>query len=158
MAELCVITEVPDWMAGEDPRGNLAAVAPLYIEQCNVLQPAAPGMVLAARTTVFELGEILVVDRAGGREIGGSGRKPSKWSVKREHFEALEAAVARSCEVCKCDPPAPADGPLGAFSAIIHTTRDLVGLLEKLPRDACEAAMRAAHPEESPTDDSTPAV
>ena len=44
---------------------------------------------------VFVLGEILVVDESG-REIGGKGRKPSKWWVEHETFNNVEDAVKRS--------------------------------------------------------------
>lgn len=49
-------------------------------------------------TQVFWRGEIIVLD-SDGREVGGQGRKPSKWYVTCEEFDNIEDAVARSREV-----------------------------------------------------------
>lgn len=49
------------------------------------------------RVPVFEEGEILVTD--GSREIGGAGRKPSKWDVDYEMFDNVEDAIKKSREV-----------------------------------------------------------
>ena len=53
-------------------------------------------------TQVFWKGEILVLDESG-REIGGVGRKPSKWFVTCEHFNNIEDAIRRSREVTRDD-------------------------------------------------------
>lgn len=50
------------------------------------------------RTPVFTLGEILVLNECG-REIGGHGRKPSKWWVEYEEFPTIEQAIKRAEEV-----------------------------------------------------------
>lgn len=41
----------------------------------------------------FNAGEIIVLD-ANGREIGGDGRKPSKWNVTTAEFETYAEALA----------------------------------------------------------------
>lgn len=49
---------------------------------------------IRAKLPVFELGEILIVNR-NGREISGKGRKPDKWYVEYETFWTLRAAIKR---------------------------------------------------------------
>lgn len=100
----CVITEVPD---PEKEAGNLAAPL-LYVPQDRysvgpsldpkVLNSARMIALLHLRSEVFDLGEILVMGE-DGREVGGAGRKPSKWDVSTESFNKVEDAVARSREV-----------------------------------------------------------
>jgi len=99
--KLCVITKVPDPDKGED--GNLALALPLYFQPNSETKPLPALDVIGAAiitimAPVFWLGEILVVDE-GGREIGGKGRKPSKWAVEYEEFDDLAEAVRRSREV-----------------------------------------------------------
>lgn len=53
---------------------------------------------LHLHTQVFWPGEILVLD-GNGREIGGMGRKPSKWFVEVEEFDNVEDAIARAREI-----------------------------------------------------------
>lgn len=55
---------------------------------------------LQVRLPVFEVGEILLVNRLG-REIAGRGRKPDKWGVECEYFWTRRAAVKRAREVSK---------------------------------------------------------
>ena len=50
--------------------------------------------------SVFEEGEILIVDESG-REVAGLRRKPSKWYVEYEEFEDLEKAIERAKEVIR---------------------------------------------------------
>ena len=47
---------------------------------------------------VFELGEILIVDKRTDRTIP-DGRKPSKWDVGCEYFDTIEEAIRRAREV-----------------------------------------------------------
>jgi hypothetical protein len=54
---------------------------------------------IEARLPVFCLGEIVILDRKGGREVAGRMRKPSKWFVEVEEFRSLKKAIARSHEV-----------------------------------------------------------
>lgn len=45
--------------------------------------------------TIFELGEVMVLDKMSGREPDFTeGRKPGKWSVTCETFGTLEEAMA----------------------------------------------------------------
>jgi hypothetical protein len=48
-----------------------------------------------AKLPVFQLGEILILDKTG-REAAGMGRKPSKWSVEVEEFNDLQEAIDRA--------------------------------------------------------------
>lgn len=99
-----VITKVPDPATG----GNLAASPEVYqetegpspsndhygrYEQMNILA------ILHLRFPVFTLGEILILDGPGGREVSGLGRKPSKWSVTCEEFDNIFPAMHRAREV-----------------------------------------------------------
>ena len=94
-----VITEVPP----DDNRGNLATAIPLFLAGdglTTTATPAPPEMQLGLLSPVFALGEIMVLDSEDcGREVGGAGRKPSKWAIRCEHFHSIEAAVARAREV-----------------------------------------------------------
>lgn len=60
--------------------------------------PVGQPLLLGLRCPVFTVGEILILD-ASGREVGGRGRKPSKWDVEVEYFDDLGAAVRRAREV-----------------------------------------------------------
>ena len=51
------------------------------------------------RQNVFELGEILILDRDSEREIGGRGRKPSGWDIEFEKFKNVTDAIKKSLEV-----------------------------------------------------------
>lgn len=100
MSQFIVITE-----AKPDDRGNLAMAGPLFIEDAEAQtvtpffdllpRPEYLGLFLALRAPVFEQGEILVVDD-DGREVGGAGRKPSKWGITYNHFNTVEEAIAAS--------------------------------------------------------------
>jgi hypothetical protein len=97
-----VITEVPP----EGHRGNLALNTEVYVDEQN--DPSAPlrrvGVAMSApalvmlRSPVFTLGEVLICGH-DERELVGSGRKPTKWGVKTEVFDNVEAAVERAREV-----------------------------------------------------------
>lgn len=50
------------------------------------------------KVPVYVLGEILVLDEYG-REVGGHGRKPSKWDVTCEEFDSLDDAIKRMREL-----------------------------------------------------------
>lgn len=99
-----VITALPDMDDREERTGNLAtAFGSLYVptaDQRDEMNPTrwerSPAG-LGCRVPVFALGEILLC--AGGREITGHGRKPSKWGVEYETFTDLTAAMARAAEV-----------------------------------------------------------
>lgn len=99
-----VITALPDMTDPEECTGNLAtALGSLYVptaDQRDEMNPTrweqSPAG-LGCRVPVFALGEILLC--AGGREITGHGRKPSKWGVEYETFTDLTAAMARAAEV-----------------------------------------------------------
>lgn len=99
-----VITHAPE----PPDTGNLAALGPCWaqVEQPSQendwngkvvpLHEVDPHLAMAAltvfRTPVFYAGEILVVESTTGREIGGRGRKPSKWGVTYEEFVTIESA------------------------------------------------------------------
>jgi len=53
---------------------------------------------LSIRVKNFELGEILILDDYG-REIGGRGRKPSKWFVEHKEFDSLDEAIECAIKV-----------------------------------------------------------
>jgi hypothetical protein len=99
MAEFIVITKIPDPAnpEEEEARGNLALAFPLYIEQDDTVAPVPVMQAMALRAPVFQLGEIIVCEH--GREIGGDGRKPSKWYISYETFTNAEDAIKRSREV-----------------------------------------------------------
>lgn len=52
-----------------------------------------PMIILSMRQPVFTLGEIVILDSVGGRELDGNQRMPSKWDVGTEHFDNLEDAL-----------------------------------------------------------------
>lgn len=60
--------------------------------------PSMANLILAIRTPVFKVGEILIMG-LDGREVTGDGRKPSKWDVTCEEFDNVEAAITRAREV-----------------------------------------------------------
>lgn len=102
---IAVITRVPP---DGDPR-NLAFCGPVYLQTSNSpedVQPIStvlgnPMAALMARTPVFVLGEILILD-GDGREFAGRGRKPGKWGVELQNFgHDLEAAVRRAEELTR---------------------------------------------------------
>lgn len=110
MANFCVITKVPNPVT--EGAGNLAVAMPLYqltgkpaTEETGYLEPVVPVdlmLSLNLRAEVFSLGEIVVLD-GGEREIGGEGRKPSKWFIEYETFDDIDAAIARSREVTEAE-------------------------------------------------------
>ena len=108
MHKFGVITAVPGMGKPEaltDPtvdwEGNLALQVPLFTatgmvgDKPRIIQGIEA---MAFRAPVFDIGEILVLD-LDGREIGGRGRKPSKWDVKCEVFDDIEKAIERAREV-----------------------------------------------------------
>lgn len=97
--KFCVITSI-----GED--GNYAVALDLKVEMSGgnpeVLRPFSefcvamnipPMTILAMRKPVFTLGEIVILDDTGGRELVGNQRMPSKWDVGTEHFDNIEDAL-----------------------------------------------------------------
>lgn len=94
MTEIIVITKVPDT---ENPGGNLAMPIPAYLHLPYENDSYTPLLLIELRTPVFYLGEIIIAN--GGREIGGVGRKPSKWEVDYETFSNVDEAIRRSREV-----------------------------------------------------------
>lgn len=108
--EFCVITKVP----GPGEWGNLASLVEVYVEDeapsaennfqgvCKQLHEVDRNLAMFAllkmRVPVFDLGEIIVLDRSG-REIGARGRKPAKWLISFETFNKIEDAAARALEV-----------------------------------------------------------
>lgn len=102
MTEFCVITSVPDPDKGEV--GNLATgldvfrVVRDFDGADEQVERISPLIALSLRTPVFSLGEIIVVNESG-REIGGHGRKPSKWSISSEYFDNVEDAIERAKEL-----------------------------------------------------------
>lgn len=89
-----VVTDVPDG-PGDFIEGNLSMPGPLYDQKYN---PVNPLVMLSLRTPVFHRGEILVMD-ADGREVGGLGRKPSKWDVTVKIVGSIEVAARLSREI-----------------------------------------------------------
>jgi hypothetical protein len=95
-----VVTKVPDPL---ESQGNLAAAFEIYV----IDSPYPPGKarlltmyrgassLVALRTPVFHVGEVLIVDE-DGRELPYPGRKPSKWEVDVEEYDSVEAAVERA--------------------------------------------------------------
>jgi hypothetical protein len=53
---------------------------------------------VSLRLQNWTLGEVLLLDD-DGRELDGDQRKPSKWGVRTEPFDDLDAAIARAREV-----------------------------------------------------------
>lgn len=90
MTKFAVITHVPD---PETNDGNLASALVYRLPKDLQFH-----VMINGRTEVFALGEIVILNESG-REIGGRGRKPSKWHINYELFDAVDAAVARSAEV-----------------------------------------------------------
>ncbi len=89
-----VVTEVPD-ATGDFMEGNLAMPGPLYDQSSK---PVNPLVMLSLRTPVFHRGEILVMDLEG-REVGGLGRKPSKWYVTVKIVDTIQEAARISREI-----------------------------------------------------------
>jgi len=89
--KFAVITRVPD---PTKDRGNLGALIAYKVSGDEVNPFMAPSFF----QEVFSLGEIIVVDE-WGREIGGVGRKPSKWGVESEVFSSVGDAVVCSNRV-----------------------------------------------------------
>jgi hypothetical protein len=81
--------------------GQVAMLAPERDERGDYVYRPIEGVeaVLGVRVQVFTLGEILLLDGPGGREVVGPGRKPSKWMVTTEEFASLDAAIARAQKV-----------------------------------------------------------
>ena len=97
-----VITKIPDASKGET--GNLANELDLYIKPYDAPLDTPcksffnEALSLNLLSPVFALGEIIVVD-SNGREIGGDGRKPSKWFVDYEEFYTVYEAIAKAKEI-----------------------------------------------------------
>ena len=77
-----------------------------HIEWKEMLTQAEPWDVeIETRRTVevrlqaFVLGEILILDKPGGREVAGLTRKPSKWFIEYEEYESIDAAVCRAKQI-----------------------------------------------------------
>lgn len=102
--EFAVVVDVP---TGDRITGNLATALDIYRvveerraenEYVETVVPVPIEVGLGLREPVFNVGEILILDRSG-REVGYPGRKPSKWDVRCEFFDDLDLAVKRSKEV-----------------------------------------------------------
>ena len=127
----CVITQVPEWSA--DDSGDLAVVC-LYRHQGVVLvdrQPPGSEMLGLAHMAAFTLGELFIVDLVG-REIGGHGRKPSKWPVGYELYRDRASAVARAFNLVEAYPASgqPHPVPRAPVETVPmgHYPRDFEGL------------------------------
>lgn len=111
----CVITRAPSVAEGKGG-GNLAhvslAMPPKFPESDLFLEFESQnsGRPLTIKdlerigrgrlmSPVFEAGEIVILDRPGGREVAGVQRKPSKWGVEYEEFTSLDRAVKKAKEV-----------------------------------------------------------
>ena len=88
--EIAVVTKVPD-PEGPEAEGNQTA-AIVY----NLPPQFRMACMVQGRSTVFELGEILILDSKSGREIAARGRKPDKWDIKIEYCSSLDEAVELS--------------------------------------------------------------
>lgn len=55
--------------------------------------------VIDAKVEVFQVGEVLICDSVGEREIPYPGRKPSKWTVSYERYDDIQEALKRSVDV-----------------------------------------------------------
>lgn len=75
-----------------DPLANLVPIGEIH--------PGGALVALNWRLAVFTLGEILVLDEHD-REIAGQTSKPSKWDVTVEHFDTIEDAIDRACNLEK---------------------------------------------------------
>jgi hypothetical protein len=103
-----VITRVADPATG----GNLAMAFDLFhqteqpdIEKGNYLgtfERVPMDIMLTLRAPVFEVGELLVLGESG-REVLGAGRKPDKWDVDYEEFNAIEDAVRLAKDITEKD-------------------------------------------------------
>ena len=91
---IAVVTKVPA-LDGPDAWENLAWCVPTHLALTP--EKVVPftcedvgmdvGTALALRQPVFGLEEILILDM-DGREVSGRGRKPGKWGVEIEEFDA----------------------------------------------------------------------
>ena len=111
MTVIGVIRRTPD---PEMDDGNLAAA--LVYGDLTAEQRLAT--LLVGRTQVFELGEILILEGEGEREVGGRGRKPSKWDVDVEYFDTLDEAV-------ECSRATTHDGFLASLEKATKATEDI---------------------------------
>jgi len=101
-----VVTRVPDPFDAKAAAGNAALVLPLYVDlkqDGNLEILRATDGALNFRGPVFHLGEVMIVEDTGGREVVGRGRKASKWDVNVETYDTVEEAVARAWEVAERD-------------------------------------------------------
>ena len=73
------------------PENNFTA------KNVNIAELIGP-QVMALRTPVFYLGEIILLNE-DGREVDGPQRKPDKWYVEIDVYTDLNEAIARSREV-----------------------------------------------------------
>lgn len=102
MPTFAVVTNTsPEWGSSD---GNLAsAMLDLYLPKDGpnseyvraVELPQYQGLAFHARSPVFHVGEILILDESG-REYGYPGRKPTKWYIETESFDELTDAIERS--------------------------------------------------------------
>ena len=96
--KFAVVTKVPP---DNDP-GNLAFDPKMFIDEpgkpiCHIGEKFRSAMIVF-RTTVFTLGEIMVLD-VNDREISGRSRKPSKWCIEFKSFDTIEEAILCAEEV-----------------------------------------------------------
>lgn len=91
-----------------DVNHNLASAFELYTEDSdNELLKMTHHRVsfltsLMYKTPVFHVGEVIIANQ-DGREIPYPARKPAKWGVEFETFDAPEAAVAHAEEVLRAE-------------------------------------------------------
>jgi hypothetical protein len=118
--DIVVVTKVPDgekiggnvamagfdllWSTGErDETTHLDKTVPLLDALVEMLgdERMAAGFMLNLRQQVFQLGEIMFLDGAHGRELTGAGRKPSKWFIETETVDTIDEAIALSQRVVR---------------------------------------------------------
>ena len=96
--EFLVISWVPNPEEGGD--GNLYNGWIAWEKQSDgTYKRTLPGFGGTFFRENFTVGEVLIVDKAHGREITGLGRKPSKWHVEYVVFDNIKDAVEKALEL-----------------------------------------------------------
>lgn len=108
-----VITEVPEYDGTSESEGNHCDCYVIYdgrtlLVNCKIkptyldllcTRPEFGNIRLGdVKTTVFTIGEIIVVNDYG-REIIGKGRSPRKWFIEYEEFNSYDKALDRAIEL-----------------------------------------------------------
>ena len=121
-----------------DPEADANAPMKLMIDPPSKLLAAASPRIAIASAPVFELGEILLLNPDTGREWGGRGRKPGKWSVGWEVYDDPLHAAERSVQVVNASIDSTATGeaavlpPPSRRPLRVHTTAEALERTRRL--------------------------